>query len=143
MTIVDITPDTVELNLPGTTKYLNVLGTVVDEVLLRAGDIATDDLRYAVKLAIHEACTNIAQHAYAGQDDGRLEITIVLYPNKLDVTLFDTGQAFDLSAQPDPELGTPQVHGFGLFLMDQLLDEVSYYPGPSRNRWHLVKYLNL
>lgn len=139
--VAEVTQDTVQLDLPGTIKYLNVLGAVIEEVLIRAGDAATESIRQAIRLAVHEACTNIALHAYSGQPDGRIGITITLYTNKLVVMLRDTGRPFDLSAQPEPALGTPQIHGFGLFLMKQLLDEVSYRATASGNHWRLVKYL--
>jgi anti-sigma regulatory factor (Ser/Thr protein kinase) len=33
------------------------------------------------------------------------------------------------------------VHGYGLFLMRSLLDEVRYEPQAGNNRWRLVKCL--
>lgn len=133
--------DTIYLDLPANTKYLNVLGALLEEVLQRSESPIAEKVVQAVKLAVHEACTNIVLHAYEDIDDGRLLVTICLGADQLVVRLHDTGQPFDLDAQPEPALGTAQVHGFGLFLMRSLLDEVTYHSNSSGNHWVLAKHL--
>ena len=40
---------------------------------------------------------------------------------------------------PAPQLGELQEHGFGLFLVRELMDEVAYQADATGNRWKLVK----
>ena len=40
-----------------------------------------------------------------------------------------------------PDLDTGQVHGYGLFLVRSLIDDVTYAHSGGENRWELVKRL--
>jgi serine/threonine-protein kinase RsbW len=110
------------------------------------GDVAglqqRDMVTYNVELAVYEACTNIVEHAY-GKAGGRIEVTVTLasLPNRLIVDLVDFGVGFDLAAIPDPDLDVPKVHGYGLFLVRELMDEVIYHPEAGQNHWRLIKDL--
>ena len=64
-------------------------------------------------------------------------------PSRLTILLHDTGAAFDPTLVPPPKLGELQEHGFGLFLMHQLMDEVEYSHSASGNVWKLVKSIPL
>ncbi|MCB8987612.1 MAG: ATP-binding protein [Ardenticatenaceae bacterium] len=99
-----------------------------------------DSLFYNIELAVHEACTNIVEHAYAGIS-GRIEIAFTLSEEhrQFIIELRDRGQSFNLADVQSPDLEQPQTSGYGLFLVHQLMDEVSYFPEPGNNRWRLVK----
>ncbi|MDP9316278.1 MAG: ATP-binding protein [Chloroflexota bacterium] len=136
--------DSVQLDLPASHKYLNVLGACIAEMLTRVEGLAERDIvSYNIQLAVHEACTNIVEHAYAGRNDGRIKIALMLdeQPRRLVVDIHDTGGSFDITQAREPNLDDAQIHGYGLFLIRNLMDEMSYTPGPSNNRWHLVKHL--
>ncbi len=136
--------DSVRLDLPASLKYLNVLGACIAEMLTRVEGLAERDIvSYNIQLAVHEACTNIVEHAYAGRNDGRIKIALMLdeQPRRLVVDIHDTGGSFDITQAREPNLDDAQLHGYGLFLIRNLMDEMSYTPGPSNNRWHLVKHL--
>ena len=71
--------DTIRLDFPATHKYLNVLGACIHELLARVEGLAEPVVvSYNIQLAVHEACTNIVDHAYAGMPAGRLNITLTL-----------------------------------------------------------------
>jgi serine/threonine-protein kinase RsbW len=134
--------DVIRLDLPATHKYLNVLGACLGEMLTRAEGL--DDptaLTYAVQLAVHEICANIVEHAYAGQPAGRIGVTVTLaaQPRRLVVDLADTGRSFDPAGVPEPDLTEGQAGGYGLFLVRQLMDDVTYHPQPGGNHWRLAK----
>ena len=157
--------DVIRLDLPATYKYLNVLDTFT--TVLEKADGLSDpaSLAYNVQLAIHEICTNIVGHAYSEKSSGRIKITFTLEkdPPVLIVDLYDTGRAVDLADVADPNLDMPQVRGYGLFLVRQLMDEVTfysqegkawrstsgsawqvyvsndYYPPPGHNQWRLIR----
>lgn len=133
----------IRLQLPANFKYLNVLGACVGAMLDRVEDLADREIvAYNVELALHETCTNIVAHAYAGKT-GRIDVALHLEddPRRLVIDLTDNGISFNLDATPVPNLAEAQVNGYGLFLIRELLDEVTYEPGEEENHWHLVKLL--
>lgn len=135
--------DVIRLDLPATHKYLNLLGACIGEMLSRLDDAADlESTVYNVQLAVQECCANIVDHAYVGMD-GRIYATLTLLeePRRLVIELHDSGRSFEPETVKPPVLGQPQVRGYGLFLMRELLDEVDYLPSPGDNRWRLVKQL--
>jgi serine/threonine-protein kinase RsbW len=135
---------TIELDLPASFKYLNLLGLCIQALLEHIDDLPEPEISgYNLQLAVHEVCTNIVDHAYAGRDGGRIALafTVAADPRRLIVELRDTGRAFDLAEVPDPDLDNAQVRGYGLFLVHSLMDEVSYQALPGGNCWRLIKNL--
>jgi len=134
----------IRLDLPATHKYLNILGACISELLTRVEDVAERDaITYNLQLAAHEACANIIDHAYEGALGRRILVTIILAdcPRRLIIELHDTGYSFDLATVPAPNLDEAHDHGYGLFLMHSLMDEVTYTSRPEGNHWALVKHL--
>lgn len=134
----------IRLDLPATHKYLNILGACISELLTRVEDVAERDaITYNLQLAAHEACANIIDHAYEGAVGCRILVTIILAdcPRRLIIELHDTGCSFDPATVPAPNLDEAHDHGYGLFLMHSLMDEVTYTSRPEGNHWALVKHL--
>ena len=135
--------DVVRLNLPASYKYLNVVSSCLAAVLERLeGVVEREAVTYNVELAVHETCTNIVEHAYAGTS-GRIEVAISVCdaPRQVVVEVHDTGRAFDLTQVKEPDLEQAHTNGYGLFLMHRLVDEVTYAPQSGNNHWRLVKNL--
>ena len=135
------THNVVRLDIPASYSYLTVLGACVRTFF----DIAEADHSehaYNVELAVHEACTNIVEHAYGGIP-GRIEIILSLIkePRRLVVELHDSGRSFKLPEVTNRDFNEPQINGYGLFLIYQLMDEIKYLPQSGDNRWYLVKNL--
>lgn len=136
-------PDVIRLEIPASYNYLNVLGACVRAFFdITDSKAEQSGLAYNVELAVHEACTNIVEHAYAGIP-GRIEIilSLVREPRRLVVELHDSGRSFKLPEISQPDFNEPQVNGYGLFLIYQLMDEIKYQPQSGDNRWYLVKNL--
>src|SRR2546426_7274101 len=96
-----------------------------------------------VRLAVDEACTNVIQHAYAGKP-GDLAIEVSERRGWLEIRILDHGEPFDGKVEP-PDLGQyvedRRKGGFGIYLMQRLMDEVRYSPGSEGNEWLLRKRL--
>ena len=136
--------NTIWMELPADLKYLNVLDSSISAILTRVEHLPEiEKVAYDLNLALQEACSNIVRHAYHNLSEGRIGVTFTIEsaPDRLIIELSDTGKSFALTDMPKPDLNNPQVHGYGLFLMEQLLDQVEYFPQPNGNRWRLVKYL--
>ena len=136
--------DIIELSLPADYRYLNIVGAAIAALIERIEGLDEPEITsYNLQLVAQEACANIVGHAYNNQPDGRIHITVTVEstPPRVLIDLDDTGEPFEPESIPEPDLDDAQVHGYGLFLMRHLLDEVTYYPGAGNNRWHLVKNL--
>ena len=134
--------EVVRLDLPATGKYLGAVGTCIEE-MLSGIDRLPEALSQGVQLAVHEACANIVDHAYAGKPGGRMQIILTLdhRSRRLIVELHDSGTSFDPRSAAEPDLEEGQIRGYGLFIVRQVMDEVTHEPTAGDNRWRLVKEL--
>lgn len=125
--------------------YLKILSSCIEELMGRVDSLEDrKGLIYSVQLATHEVCTNIIEHAYNGDEQGRIAITLTLtaQPKQIIIDLHDTGHSFNPGLVPAPNPDEPQEHGgYGLFLIYNLMDTVTYTPCPGNNTWRLVKKL--
>ena len=109
-----------------------------------ADDSTLDD----IELAVDEACTNVIEHGYQGQVEGRtIRIEVTSSRRAIVITIIDRSAEFDPSSVPLPDLEQVrrdlQVGGLGLFLVRTLMDDVSYEAGPEGNRLTLTKRVGL
>lgn len=99
--------------------------------------------RYALKLAVEEACTNVIAHGYAGLNPGSIILTLDLQPDRVMITLTDFGHAFEPSEPPAPDvsagLDDQPTGGFGLYFIYQSMDEVDYETTDDCNTLILTK----
>lgn len=131
----------IHIDIPAAHQYLNVLGAAIQALLERVGGLdERARLVYSVELAVHETCVNIVQHAYRDHP-GRIQVSLSLTgePQRLVVDVLDHGRSFDFSQVTAPDLDQVQTHGYGLFLVGELMDEISYQPDANGNHWRLVK----
>ncbi len=96
----------------------------------------TDDL----KLAITEATTNIIRHAYGNTPGNRILFSLFVGNEKLELIIRDFGKTFDRETYQPPDLSTPQEGGYGIFLIENLMDEMRYEPSEKGGTLTLVKY---
>lgn len=85
---------------------------------------------YAVQMAVDEACSNIIEHAYSGEERGTIECTCCINDDGLTVILRDHGRPFDPTSVPEPDLHASLKDrgesGLGLYFMRQLMDKVHF-----------------
>lgn len=94
----------------------------------QAADANWNDFRMQVVTAVSEAFNNIVLHAYAGREDGIIEMNIRTRRNYISVELRDFGDSFDPDKVPEPDLDRLPESGLGMFIIKELM-EVSYRPG--------------
>jgi serine/threonine-protein kinase RsbW len=137
-------PIIISLDLPADHRYLNIASACIVALMERIDDVPDHDMVcYSIQLAVQETCANIVDHAYKDMPNGRISIewTLMKTPPRLATDIYDTGRAFDPTLVHEPDLDNAQVRGYGLFLMNQLMDAVIYERQPDRNHWHLAKNL--
>jgi phosphoserine phosphatase RsbU/P len=127
---------------PANFEQLDAIREFVGRVA-RSGGLDDRDV-YAVQLAVDEACSNIIEHAYEGQPNGRIEITCEMRKEALSIYIRDWGKSFDPSIKSEPNLSANlterRVGGLGIFLMRKMMDEIHYQAEPGQaNMLKLVK----
>ncbi len=103
---------------------------------------ASDDFIYLVELAVSEICTNIIQHSYL-MTGGEIRGRLTLLADGIQVDLYDDGESFDPATipEPAPQLDSLSEGGYGLHIVRQIMDEVTYQANtPNGNHWRLIKY---
>ena len=96
-------------------------------------------LRTQLTLAVHELCMNIVQHAYEGET-GSIQVDAETDAQRIQFVIQDTASiAYEESpvVAPDP-LSLPE-HGWGMVILERVMDSVDYQRAEHGNRWHLTK----
>lgn len=104
-----------------------------------------DRQRYAIDLAVDEACSNVIDHAYSGNDQGEIRILLDLNETGLKIIIQDDGAPFDPDCVAEPDLTSPIEtrceRGLGVYLIREVMDEAAYdFSTPGVNQLTLVKY---
>jgi sigma-B regulation protein RsbU (phosphoserine phosphatase) len=79
-----------------------------------------------IELAVNEAVVNVIKHAYRNEPGKPIRIEAQLAPDQLMFRLVDWGSSFDPAAVPPPAFDGSQDHGFGVYIINQAVDEVAY-----------------
>lgn len=103
-----------------------------------------DEVCFAFKLAVDEACANVIEHGYKDRERGPLRLRFERIDDTARLTIMDWGQVFapEQAAVPDVTAGLEDrpIGGLGLFLIDELMDKVDYESDPEKgNRLILEK----
>ncbi|MBQ5152240.1 anti-sigma B factor RsbW [Macrococcoides caseolyticum] len=123
--------DYVEMKFPATAEYVGLVRLTLSGILNRAG--ANYDEIEDTKIAVSEAVTNAVKHAYKGDIQGDVLVGYVIFDNKVEVIVSDSGTSFDYE-RTKSELGPYEENenidfiregGLGLFLIESLMDEVN------------------
>lgn len=133
--------DTIQLELPAKAKYLSVVSACILAITEQVVELASlEETVFQIQLAVHEICNNIIEHAYRNSA-GKYSLVLIIDHDERQfcVDIFDQGESFDFSIVPEPNLDEPQEKGYGLYLVRQLMDEVSYSSSDGDNHWHIMK----
>ena len=140
------------LTVKGIYSNLARIGAFINDFVRQAG--FDDRFRYALEMAVDEACSNIIEHGYAGEGKGDIALTINHLQDGqagIKVTIQDQGDPFNPDDIPPPNTQAPleerQAGGLGLFLIRQLMDEVYFdFAGGERgdtNTLVIIKRLSI
>jgi anti-sigma regulatory factor (Ser/Thr protein kinase) len=134
------------LKLQGSIDHLR-LCWLVGESLLEQVSFAEDPegTRYHVLVALQEMVTNVLRHAYHLDLDRPVELKFVVTPEAFEATLRDQGEPFDpLARAPEPvtvgESIPTQPGGFGIHIVRQIMDELSYARLDGWNELRMKKW---
>jgi serine/threonine-protein kinase RsbW len=117
------------LTIPSELRFLPMARLFVEAVCQAGGldQVATN----AVVLAVNEATSNVIRHAHRDCPAGTIHLQCQFLTDGIEVRLMDEGPAFDLSSVPHMDPGEVRVGGRGVYLMRQLMDELTSEPRPQ------------
>jgi len=96
-----------------------------------------------MNLVLSEACANVIRHAYKGQAGQPIELHITIDDEKVVLQIRDQGIPFDAGAYHPPDLDEPHEGGYGVFIIQSLMDEVNYDTSTGvGTTLRMVKYRN-
>jgi serine/threonine-protein kinase RsbW len=128
-------------SFPGRYESLGRIGDFVRQIAQDAG--FESFAVYSIEMAVDEACSNIIEHAYGGEDKGVIHCTCSVSNDSLTITLQDQGISFDPSkiAQPNlsKNLDERQANGLGLYFIRKWMDEVVFQTSRDGNMLKMVK----
>lgn len=139
--------DFIEMKVPAKAEYVGVVRLSASGIASRMG-FSYEDIE-DLKVAISEATTNVVSHAYKEDEIGELTVGFGVYKERLEVMIADHGGSFDLNEikdkigpyKPAEPVDTLREGGFGLFLINALMDKVEI-----NNKYGVIvlmtKYLN-
>jgi sigma-B regulation protein RsbU (phosphoserine phosphatase) len=93
-----------------------------------------------LELAITEAASNVMRHAYRGRPEQLIQLDAEVFADRIVLRLHHLGETFDPGAVKTPAFDGTQDGGFGMYIIEQSVDDVQYYRDErGRNCIALVK----
>ena len=117
---------TVKLRIGSRREFLDSVHWLSEHLIEEAG-FAADDTYWMVT-AVREAVSNAVIHGNKEQPGTRVDVVFELADDCIRITVTDQGDGFDPESLPDPvsKEHLMDASGRGIFLMQQLMDEVMY-----------------
>ncbi len=121
------------LTVPGRYDKIRQICEFVSAAAVQAG--LGDTAVFHIELACDEACTNVIEHAYGGEDKGTIVVSWHVTDSRFQITIQDNGRPFNPNNVPEPDTDlspTPEVidnlkvGGLGIHFMRKLMDEVTF-----------------
>lgn len=110
--------------LPSDVSYCREARNRVRQVAESAG-LGGNWLR-DVMLAVGEAVTNAVRYGHSGEADSCFTVSCLANPERISVSVSDSGPGFRMDEVPSFEDALMMEHGRGIHCMNALMDEVSY-----------------
>jgi serine/threonine-protein kinase RsbW len=95
-----------------------------------------------VRTAVGEACTNAIVHGSPHGPRNHVAVSFHLTQDAFVIDVADEGPGFNPGEIPPPCVEEMPEHGYGIFLMRQLMDRLEYYRDPGGTLVRLTKFLN-
>ncbi len=110
--------------------------------LLKQADVA-DEVASVCELSLQELLTNLVDHAYEGDSNGQITVRMASNRDQIFIQTEDTGIPANVNLNnihmPEPE--ELAEGGYGMAIIQAIMDEVRYESSKSKNVWSLIKNL--
>ena len=117
--------DRIEISFPSETRHLPALRSFFRSLFVHArwanppGRVLAE-----LQLVLQEACVNAIRHASKRRADESITVAFILLTNGITIEVWDQGKGFDPADVPEPEAGSLQEGGYGVFIIEQFTDRV-------------------
>ncbi len=118
-----------ELRVPARAEEMRSLRGALRQALDRIG--IEPRLRDRLVLAVDEACTNIIRHAYGPSNSGDIQLRLSRAGHHVNFELTDRAPCVDAATIRAKPLGECRCGGFGLALIDEVMDDWQIEPAPG------------
>ena len=129
------TDGVLELSLVNDLREIGAAAEKIDAYCEAQGISA--QIAYAVNLSIDEVLTNTISYGYDDDAKHRIDLTFRVDGETLVVVIVDDGRPFDSSTEREPDVDATleerALGGLGLFLVQQMMDEMTYERSDDRN----------
>ncbi|MGC9435623.1 MAG: ATP-binding protein [Methanomicrobiales archaeon] len=126
---------------PPRREALPRISRFIDECLTSAG--TDEDDRFAMTLAVDEACTNIVLHG-GPPEESTLRVSCRVDPQAISVAIEDRGRPFDPHDAPlpdtDADLPHRRIGGLGVYFIRTLTDRIEYGYRDGTNWLVLIRH---
>lgn len=99
----------------------------------------------ALNLALDELFTNVVQHGYRADQNGKITLRLEMDGNAVLATLQDQAPPYNPFDAPEPDIESPlqsrPIGGLGVFLVKKLMDHWEYHREKENNTIILRKNL--
>jgi sigma-B regulation protein RsbU (phosphoserine phosphatase) len=95
------------------------------------GEPLDDDAVAELVLAANEATSNIMKHAYGGDRDQLIIVEADAFADRVSVRMRHLGSPFSPQSVPAPQFNGSRESGFGAYMIESSVDEVTYYRDTS------------
>lgn len=100
----------------------------------------------SINLALEEALSNVIFYAFEKGSENEISLDFMLKGTEMTIVLSDGGNPYDPTTKDDPDINLPAeerpIGGLGIFLIKQIMNEVSYQRVGDKNQLTLVKRWN-
>ena len=124
---------TVELSIPSVLGYAKLVAAAAAAQADRM-DFSPQRVE-ELRTAVSEACLNAIEHGNQQDPARRVRVTLVDQGAQLRIDVADEGQGFPKKPEPpclEAKLARRErARGWGIFLMELLVDELNFLPGPA------------
>ncbi len=112
---------------------VSAITPVVDQILSIVRDMKCGEGReFDIETALREALANAIVHGCGGDPNKSIQLIVACDESRgMLIVVRDPGPGFDVSQIPSPVVGQNvyATHGRGIYLINQLMDEVRYERG--------------
>jgi len=109
------------------------IDALIDEIIETVTEMGcAEGKEFQVRLALEEALINAVEHGCGGDPTKEIQCSVSCDEEKgMLIVVRDPGPGFDPSSLPSPVVGENlyKTHGRGIYLINQLMDEVRFENG--------------
>jgi serine/threonine-protein kinase RsbW len=117
------------ITIPSRLEAIDDARRFVTERMRAAG--VSDDPVGEIELALTEALANVIEHSYGGDPSREIVVDVEISDTALAVHVRDWGRAFDAGGYAPRDLDDPGEGGYGVYLIDELMDSVTRETQPT------------